>query len=103
MSTNSFCIINLGGKQHKVFENSVCTVNLLNVEPTKQFNVPDVLLACKEGTIVAPNNAECIVEVVRHFKGKKITTIKFRRRKNSMCKRGSRAQLTQVKIIKLFK
>lgn len=96
-----YAIIETGGKQYKVSENDIISVEKLpvNVGETIKLNV---LALIKDGEIVNGNptlkNAEVIAEVVEHGKAEKITIFKYKAKKNYKRKQGHRQPFTSLKI-----
>ncbi len=96
-----YAVIKSGGKQYRVQEGDALNVELLDVEigSTVQFN--EVLAVGGEKTqIGTPSVKGAVVaaEVLAHKRDKKITVLKFRRRKDSMTKQGHRQDYTRIKI-----
>lgn len=97
-----YAIIRTGGKQYRVAENDVITVEKLPEEAGATVEIRDVLLL-GEGenvTVGAPLVADARVtaEVVEQTKGDKIIIFKKRRRKHYRRKRGHRQLLTRLRI-----
>lgn len=99
-----YAIIKDRGKQYKVRTGERHLIDLkanAQVGETLQFN--DVLVCSdEEGKTsfgsAANKNAKVIAEVEGMKKGVKSMTIKFRRRKESMTRRGHREKYTRIKI-----
>ena len=96
-----YAIIKCGGKQYKVQEGDYLNIDLIDAQPKETVNVEDVL-AINDGelNIGTPlvDGAKVTLEVVSHFRDKKVIIYKKRRRKDSKVKRGFRKSLTRVKI-----
>ncbi|KPK40291.1 MAG: 50S ribosomal protein L21 [Omnitrophica WOR_2 bacterium SM23_29] len=96
-----YAIIQTGGKQYKVFKGDTIDVERLGVHK-KEITIKDVLLISdgKDITVGRPfiKDAKVICEVLSDFKGKKVLSFKYRRRKNSRWRRGHRQQLTRLRI-----
>ena len=96
-----FAVIRTGGKQYRVAENDVVTVEKLVAEPGDTVVFDQVLMlggtAPKVGAPLVAG-AQVSAEVVDHVRGPKLIVFKKRRRQNSRRKRGHRQDLTAVKI-----
>ena len=99
-----YAIIKDRGKQYKVRTGERHFIDLkadAQIGETLEFN--DVLVCSSEDgdttfRTVANKNTKVIAEVEGVKKGVKSMTIKFRRRKESMTRRGHREKYTQIKI-----
>ncbi len=97
-----FAVFESGGKQHRVTEGEVVRLERLQGKPGEQV-VFDRVLMIAEGNDVAVGTplvegGQVAGEVVEQGKGRKITVIKFKRRKNYMRKKGHRQLYTDVRI-----
>lgn len=101
-----FAIVQSGGKQYKVSENDVISVEKLSNAVGDKIKL-DVLLISEDGNVVAGNpfveGAVCEAEVVAHGKGDKIVVFKYKPKKNERKKQGHRQPFTQLKIISIKK
>ena len=101
-----FAIVQTGGKQYKVAENDVITVEKLDNAVGDKITL-EVLLVSDNGKVVAGNpvvkGAVCEAEVVAHGKGDKIVVFKYKPKKNERKKQGHRQPFTQVKILSIKK
>ena len=101
-----FAIVQSGGKQYKVSENDVISVEKLSNAVGDKIKL-DVLLISKDGNVVAGNpfveGAVCEAEVVAHGKGDKIVVFKYKPKKNERKKQGHRQPFTQLKILSIKK
>ena len=97
-----YAVIETGGKQYRVAPGDTLDVERLTAEAGKPVTFDRVLFAEKEGqyTVGAPTlaSASVLAEVVEHFRGKKVTTFKMKRRKGYHKTIGHRQELTRVKI-----
>lgn len=99
-----YAIIKDRGKQYKVRAGENHLIDLkahAQIGETLEFN--DVLVCSNEEDNVtigsaANKNAKVIAEVQGIKKGTKCMTIKFRRRKESMTRKGHREKYTKIKI-----
>ena len=101
-----FAIVQSGGKQYKVSENDVISVEKLLNAVGDKIKL-DVLLISEDGNVVAGNpfveGAVCEAEVVAHGKGDKIVVFKYKPKKNERKKQGHRQPFTQLKILSIKK
>jgi len=101
-----YAVIKTGGKQYRVREGQVLRIESLNLEAGDAIEFDEVLMVgegadVKIGTPVV-EGAKVTGTVESNGRGKKVTIIKFRRRKNrSKTKQGHRQNYTEVKIGKI--
>lgn|SRR5690625_1532313 len=97
-----YAVIKTGGKQYRVAEGETLRIEKLAVEQGESVDFDQVLMIGNGDDIKigAPVLADSKVsaEVVRHGKSKKVTGVKFKRRKNYRREFGHRQQFTEVKI-----
>ena len=98
-------VIVTGGKQYTVAEGDVLFVEKLNVEADAAVKF-DQVLAVLDGEntkIGAPvvEGATVEAKVVKNGKGKKITVLKYKAKKNEKKKIGHRQPYTKVEITKI--
>jgi large subunit ribosomal protein L21 len=96
-----YAIIDAGGRQHKITTGDVIRIDSQALDQ-KTITFDRVLLVGGEGQpkIGAPTvaGASVVADVLGAFKGKKIHTIKYRRRKGYHKKIGHRQTQLHVKI-----
>jgi len=97
-----YAIIETGGKQYKVKEGDIITVEKLNVDAGTAYTF-DQVLSVADGEAVsfgAPyiSGASVSASVVGDGKGKKIVVYKFKAKKNYHRKKGHRQPFTRLKI-----
>ena len=96
-----FAIVQCGGKQYRVSEGDVISVEKITNAVGDKVNL-DVMLLSDGATVVAGNpivaGAVCEAEVVAHGKGDKIVVFKYKPKKNERKKQGHRQPFTQLKI-----
>jgi large subunit ribosomal protein L21 len=101
----SYAIIQTGGKQYRVSEGDVLSVEKLAVETGKETTFSDVLLVVNgdKVTLGSPlvSGATVKAEVVNQYKDDKVIAFKFKRRKGYHRTVGHRRQLTELKITKI--
>jgi large subunit ribosomal protein L21 len=96
-------VIASGGKQYRVTPGQVISVERLPVEAGAQVEFRSVLLVTRDGgEIVAGAEglraARVSGEVLRHGRTRKVSVVKFKRRKNYRRNRGHRQAATTVRI-----
>ena len=100
-----YAIIETGGKQYRVAEGDVLTVEKLAVEDGAQVELDKVLLLSKDGDVQvgAPyiEGAKVFGEVVKSGKGKKVIIFKYKSKKDYRKKQGHRQPYTMIKITSL--
>ena len=99
-------VITTGGKQYRVSPGQVISVEKLPAAAKgAQVEFTSVLLVRTDGDMtVAPadlRRAKVTGEVIGERKGRKITVVKFKRRKNYRRTRGHRQVATTVRITKI--
>ncbi len=97
-----YAVIVTGGKQYRVQEGQTLKVEKLAVEAGSSLEFDRVLLIgngddIKVGAPVV-EGAKVAAEVVTHGRGKKVSILKFKRRKHHMKRQGHRQWFTEVKI-----
>jgi large subunit ribosomal protein L21 len=101
----SYAIIQTGGKQYRVSEGDVLSVEKLPTETGKETIFNDVLLVVNGDKVNfgAPlvSGASVKAEVVDQYKDDKVIAFKFKRRKGYHRTVGHRRQLTKLKITKI--
>ena len=98
-------VIVTGGKQYTVAEGDVIFVEKLNAEEATTINFEQVLAVLdgentKIGTPVV-EGAKVEAKVVKNGKGKKITILRYKAKKNEKKKIGHRQPYTKVEITKI--
>lgn len=105
MSSNSYAIIKTGGKQYRVAQDDVIDIELLDAELGQNVEFSEVLYFHDGATahVGTPSVAGCTVigELLDFVKGEKITSVKYKKRKNYRKKWGHRQNYARVKITTL--
>jgi large subunit ribosomal protein L21 len=100
-----FAIIKTGGKQYRVQQGDVLSVERLPAGPKKKVLFDQVLLIAgdKETLIGTPflEKAAVRAEIIEDFKDEKVIVFKKKRRKQYRRTRGHRQPLTRVKILNI--
>ena len=98
-------VIVTGGKQYTVAEGDVLFIEKLNAEENATVKFDEVLavLDGENSKIGAPvvEGAAVEAKVVKNGKGKKITILKYKPKKNEKKKMGHRQPYTKVEITKI--
>ena len=101
-----YAVIKASGRQYRVAEGDVITLNGFEKKPGEAVEFLEVVLFENEGQIKAGAKETAGIKVqghvVGHRKGEKIRVYRYRRRKNVSRTKGSRAQLTAVSIEKIL-
>ena len=100
-----YAIIETGGKQYKVSEGDIITVEKLGVEAGSEYTFENVL-AVNNGeklTVGTPvvAGASVVASVIGDGKAKKVIVYKYKRKTGYHKKNGHRQQYTKVKIEKI--
>ena len=98
-----YAIIATGGKQYKVSEGDIITIEKLGVEAGEKVTFDQVLAVSDNGLKVGADAANATVEasVVENGKAKKVIVYKYKRKTGYHKKNGHRQQYTAVKIEKI--
>lgn len=98
----AYAVIETGGKQYRVRQGDVLSVEKLTGEVGDKVTLSRVLAVSNGSdlTIGAPEvaGASVTAEVIKQFRGEKVTAFRKKRRKGYKKKRGHRQSLTQLKI-----
>ena len=97
-----FAIISSGGKQYKVSENTILTVNKLSGTAGDHVEISDVLFASdgKEFSVGEPliDGAKVNLEIIKQDRDRKILIFKKKRRKNFRRINGHRQDMTFLQV-----
>ena len=97
-----YAVIETGGKQYRVQEGDVVTLEKLNVEAGQKIEFDKVLVLAGEGDLKVGTpyveGAKVTGEVVENGKGKKVIIFKYKAKKDYRKKQGHRQPYTMVKI-----
>ena len=98
-----YAIIATGGKQYKVSEGDIITIEKLGVEAGERVTFDQVIAVSDGGLKVGNDVADATVEasVVKEGRGKKVIVYKYKRKTGYHKKNGHRQSYTQVKIEKI--
>ena len=98
-----YAIIATGGKQYKVSEGDIITIEKLGVEAGEKVTFDNVLAVSDGALKVGADAASATVEgsVVANGRGKKVIVYKYKRKTGYHKKNGHRQAFTKVKIDKI--
>ena len=98
-----YAIIATGGKQYKVSEGDIITIEKLGVEAGEKVTFDQVLAVSDNGIKVGADVANATVEasVVKEGRAKKVIVYKYKRKTGYHKKNGHRQAFTHVKIEKI--
>jgi large subunit ribosomal protein L21 len=98
-----YAVIVTGGKQYKVAPNDLLKVEKLDVAEGETIDFDQVLMLGDDATVKIGKpyvaGGKVSATVVAHGRHKKITVLKFRRRKQYLKRQGHRQDFTQLKIV----
>ena len=99
----SYAIVCTGGKQYRVQPKDVIEIEKLQIpEGQKELSLSEVLLVAdgdqiKVGTPIL-EGARVLCEYLGDFRGPKVISLKYRRRKASRRKKGHRQDLCRLRV-----
>ena len=98
-----FAVITSGGKQYKVSNDTVLTVNKITGEGGEEITIDEVLFASdgKDLSLGSPNikDAKVKFEIIKQDRDRKILVFKKQRRKNFRRKNGHKQDITFLKVL----
>lgn len=101
----AYAIIKTGGKQHKVAVGDKVEITKIEGNEGENATFSEVLAHGEGDNIVVGTptveGATVVAKVLKQFKGEKVISFKFRRRKGYHRTRGHRQLLTQVEILSI--
>ncbi|MDO5561156.1 MAG: 50S ribosomal protein L21 [bacterium] len=100
-----YAVIALQGKQYKVSEGDKLTVDLLDQEVGKTFDVSDVLLLNDEGKITVGTplveKAKVTLKVLESGKDEKLLVGKYKSKSKYRKVIGHRQRITNLEVVKI--
>jgi large subunit ribosomal protein L21 len=93
-------VVRSGGKQYRVEEGAVVTVQRLAGEPGNTVTLDDVLLIADGDTLTA-GAGKVTAEIVGHEKGDKVKVLKYKNKTRYRKLSGQRTLSTKIKIVKI--
>ncbi|MBT5432346.1 MAG: 50S ribosomal protein L21 [Alphaproteobacteria bacterium] len=98
-----FAVIKTGGKQYRVAQNDILTVERLTGEPGESIDFDKVLMVADGDDVdVVADGATVKAEILEHNRADKILIFKKKRRKHYRRRGGHRQQHTVVKITEIL-
>jgi len=97
-----FAIIETSGKQYRVEPGARLVVDRMEAAVGDTISLDKVLLIAGDGVKIGKptiEGASVAARVVEHFRGEKVVTFKYRRRKRSRRSVGSRHSHTALEIV----
>lgn len=97
---SAYAVIETGGKQYKVSEGDVISIERLEADVGGELALKVLALSNEGGLALADDLASAVVtaEVMEHYRGPKLIAFKKKRRKGYKRRVGHRQELTRVKI-----
>ncbi|MFO0388330.1 MAG: 50S ribosomal protein L21 [Alphaproteobacteria bacterium] len=96
-----FAVIRTGGKQYKVAQGDVISIEKLSGKEGDKVEINEVLMAGSKVGAPLISGAKVLAEIVKQFRDDKVIIFKKRRRHNYRRKKGHRQYLTDVKITEI--
>ena len=100
-----YAVVRCGGKQYRVEEGALLTVDRLQGDPGTTLSLGDVLLVADGESVKAGvpflSGAAVSAQIVAHGKGDKIIVFRYKNKTRSRRRTGSRHGLTTLKITKI--
>ena len=100
-----YAIIKTGGKQYRVSEGDVITIEKLDVAAEGTVSFDEVVTVVKDGDVKVGtplvDGAKVTGTVLEHGKAKKILVFKYKAKSNYRRRRGHRQPFTKVRIEKI--
>ena len=97
-----YAVIQTGGKQYRVSEGATIKVELLKAEQGASVELDKVLMIANGDDIKVGSpyveGGKVTATVKAHGRAKKVTIIKFRRRKHHMKRQGHRQWFTELEV-----
>lgn len=94
-------VLRSGGKQYRVEEGAVVTVDRLAGEPGTTVTLDDVLLLTDGDRLETAPKAKVTAEIIGEVKGDKIRVLKYKNKVRYRKQSGQRQRGTQIKIVKI--
>ena len=96
-----FAVIRTGGKQYRVTNGDVISIEKLAGQQGDKVEIDDVLMV--DNNVGSPllKGAKVLAEIIKQFRDDKVIIFKKRRRHNYRRKKGHRQYLTEIKITEI--
>lgn len=100
-----YAIIKTGGKQYRVSEGDVLSIEKLNVADGENVVFEEVLTVVNDGEVMigrpVVEGAKVTAKVVEHGRGAKIFVFKYKAKANYRIRSGHRQAFTKVEIVSI--
>jgi large subunit ribosomal protein L21 len=96
-----FAVIRSGGKQYKVTNGDVISVEKLEGAAGDKIEIGEVLMVDTKVGAGLLSGVKVLAEIVKQFRDDKVIIFKKRRRHNYRRKKGHRQYLTEIKITEI--
>lgn len=99
-----YAVLETGGKQYKVSQGDVISVEKLSAKPGEKVELNKILMIGGEKTVIGNpvvKSAKVIGEVIKQDRADKVIVFKMKRRKNYRRTRGHRQAFTSLKITEI--
>jgi large subunit ribosomal protein L21 len=97
-----YAVIQAGGKQYRVVQGSTLKIEKIEAEEGASLELDKVLVVADgdDVKVGAPyvDGGKVTATVKSHGRGKKVTIVKFRRRKHHMKRQGHRQAFTEIEV-----
>lgn len=97
-----YAIVETGGKQYKVSQGDIISVEKLEVPVGSTVELDRVLMVAKDGQVQVGSptvdGAKAVAKVLGHGRGRKIIVFKYKAKKNYRRKTGHRQPFTRLEI-----
>ncbi len=97
-----YFIVEILGKQYKIFKNIIIKIDYLNIKLNSLILINKIILFSSNKYFFLNNfflnKIIIIARIIKHFKSKKITTLKFKRRKGFKKKYNFKKKYTEIII-----
>ncbi|MDJ0626099.1 MAG: 50S ribosomal protein L21 [Candidatus Caenarcaniphilales bacterium] len=94
-----FAYVKHSGKQFKVAEGAIITVDKIAVDAGSEVTISDIPLLVKDdNSVVSSPKGSVVCEVIKHGRSKKVLVLKQRPKKGYKRKKGHRQEFTQLKV-----
>ena len=101
-----YAIIETGGKQFKVQEGDILSVEKLDAGEGESVEITRVLAVVKDGEVIVGKpvveGAKAVLKVLEHGKGEKVLIFKYKAKKNYRRTRGHRQPYSKVVVEKIL-
>ena len=97
-----YAVIQTGGKQYRVSEGATLRVEKIKADEGASIEIDKVLMVGEGDSVKIGSpyvdGGKVTATVKSHGRGKKVTIVKFRRRKHHMKRQGHRQAFTEIEV-----